>query len=276
MSASAGILERVGPGAWSGLSARRVAHGVEHNALVFRRTWRGYVFVSLASPILYLAAMGVGLGSYVNRGATSELGGLSYLVFLAPGLLAAQAMMTAASEASYPIMGKIVWQKTYYAALNTPLTVIDLLASEICWIALRLAMVCAFFLAIMALVGAVESPLAVLALPVAVLTGLAFATPILAISATIRRDSSFNALFRFGITPLFLFSGTFFPISSLPGVVQPLAWLTPLWHGVELARALSVGRVEALPALVHLAVLTVFAVGGAVLAAAAYRRRLEL
>ena len=248
---------------------------LEHNAMVYRRTWHGSVLSSLLSPVLFLAAMGIGLGSYVNRGdGANALGGVPYLAFLAPGLLAAQAMQTAAFETTYPIMGKIVWDKLYDAMLATPLTVRDLLAGELEWLIVRLSIVCTAFLAVAAAFGAIRSPLGIFALPVVVLTGLAFATPIMAFSATQRRDSSFNVLFRFGITPLFLLSGTFFPVEQLPAPVRPVAYLTPLYHGVALARSLSLGSVDPVAAVIHVGVLLAFAAGGLVLTAASFRRRL--
>jgi lipooligosaccharide transport system permease protein len=248
---------------------------LEHNAMVYRRTWHGSVLSSLLAPILFLAAMGIGLGGYVNRAAgAGALGGIPYIAFLAPGLLAAQAMQTAAFETTYPIMGKIVWNKLYEAMLATPLTVRDLLVGEIEWLVVRLSIVCSAFLVVMAAFGAVRSPLGVLALPAAVLTGLAFAAPIMAFSATQRRDSGFNVLFRFGITPLFLLSGTFFPLEQLPALVRPIAFVTPLYHGVALARALTLGTLDPVAAIVHLAVLLGFLAAGLALTATSFRRRL--
>lgn len=251
------------------------ARVLEHNAMVYRRTWHGSVLSSLLSPILFLAAMGIGLGGYVNRGGGSDaLGGVSYIAFLAPGLLAAQAMQTAAFETTYPIMGKIVWDKLYDAMLATPLTVRDLLLGELEWVVARLTLVCGAFLVVMVAFGAVRSPLGILALPVVVLTGVAFAAPIMAFAATQKRDSSFNVVFRFGITPLFLLSGTFFPLDRLPAVVQPIAYLTPLYHGVVLARELTLGSVDPVGAGVHVAVLVAFTLGGIALAGISFRRRL--
>ncbi len=248
---------------------------LEHNAMVYRRTWQGSVLSSILSPVLFLAAMGIGLGGYVNRGGgAAALGGVPYLAFLAPGLLAAQAMQTAAFETTYPIMGKIVWDKLYDAMLATPLTVRDLLAGELEWLVVRLTIVCTAFLAVMTVFGAVRSPLGILALPVVVLTGLAFAAPIMAFSATQRRDQNFNVLFRFGITPLFLLSGTFFPLEQLPALVRPLAYLTPLYHGVALARSLTLGSVDPVAAAIHLAVIAAFLAAGLVLTARSFRKRL--
>ena len=250
------------------------ARVLEHNLMVYRRVWHGSVLGSLLSPVLFLAAMGIGLGGYVNRGGAGALGGVSYLAFLAPGLLAAQAMQTAAFETTYPIMGKIVWDKLYDAMLATPLTVRDLLAGELEWLVVRLTIVCSAFLGVAIVFGAVRLPLGLLALPVAVLTGLGFAAPIMAFSATQRQDSAFNVIFRFGITPLFLLSGTFFPLDRLPAVIQPLAYLTPLYHGVALARALTLGSIDPAGAAGHVAALVAFVAGGWVLAAISFRRRL--
>ena len=232
---------------------------VEHRALQYRRTFRASIFSSFLSPVLFLAAMGLGLGTYVDQSgnATQALGGLSYLQFLAPGLLAATAMQAAAFEAAFPIMGGLTWQRTFHAMFATPIGARDIVLGNVVWIAIRLTMIAAIFTVVMTVFGAVASPLIVLAIPAAVLTGLAFATPIAAFSATQRTPEKFNVLFRFGITPLFLFSGTFFPISNLPAFLQPIAWLSPLWHGVELTRGLALGTIGEAPvlALVHVAVL---------------------
>jgi lipooligosaccharide transport system permease protein len=146
----------------------------------------------------------------------------------------------------------------------TPIGPRDIVVGNLAWIAIRLAAIAAIFVVVMTLFGAAASPLIVLAIPAAVLTGMAFATPIVAFSATQRTPDKFNAIFRFGITPLFLFSGTFFPISNLPAAIQPIAWLSPLWHGVELTRGLALGTIWADPvkAGLHVAVLAVIAVAG--------------
>ncbi len=239
---------------------------VEHRALQYRRTYRASLFTSFLSPVLFLTAMGLGLGSYVDQSgsATQALGGLTYLQFLAPGLLAATAMQAAAFEATFPIMGGLTWQKTFHAMYATPIGPRDIVLGNVAWITIRLTSIAAIFTIVMTLFGAAASPLIILAIPAAVLTGLAFATPIAAFSATQRTPEKFNAVFRFIITPLFLFSGTFFPISNLPPAIQPLAWLSPLWHGVELTRGLALGTILDAPlmAAIHVAVLvTLFGVG---------------
>jgi len=240
----------------------------------YKRTWRGSAVSSVLQPVLFLAAMGLGLGSLVNRGHTSSLGGVTYLVFLAPGLLAAAAMQTAAMESAWPVVAAVKWLKTYDAMLATPLRVRDLLAGHLTWIGLRVLMVCTVFLAVMGVFGAIKSPEAVLLIPAGLLTGLAFAAPIAAYAVTLERDSGLTALFRFGIMPMFLFSGTFFPVSQLPAALRIVAYITPLWHGVDLCRHLALGKATLLGSLGHVAYLLLWFGGGCAVALSTYRRRL--
>lgn len=239
---------------------------VELRAMQYRRTFRASIFSSFLNPVLFLLAMGVGLGTYVDRSgaATQALGGLSYLQFLAPGLLAATAMQAASFESTFPIIAGLQWQKVFHAMYATPISPRDIVLGNMTWIAIRLTMIASIFTIVMVLFGAAASPLIVLAIPAAVLTGMAFATPIAAFAATQRTPEKFNTIFRFGITPLFLFSGTFFPISNLPATIQPIAWLSPLWHGVELSRALALGTIVQAPvlAIVHVAVLVAIFLAG--------------
>lgn len=246
---------------------------LEHNLIVYRRTWKGSVFMSFVSPILFLAAMGFGLGGLISRGPVRTVDGLSYLVFLAPGLLVATVMQSGYVETTYPIMARIQWERTYEGMLATPLRVFDVLAGEFGWLAFRLGLTSVAFFLVMLVFGTVHSALALLAIVVAVLTGLAFAAPILAWTATRRTDSSFALIGRFLITPLFLLGGVFFPIHQLPQLVQGIAWLTPLAHGVALARGLSAGVLPSY-AGIHLVVLLVYAAAGIVAARITLQRRL--
>jgi lipooligosaccharide transport system permease protein len=183
-------------------------------------------------------------------------------------------MMAAAFESAWPIMGKIEWDKTYQASLNTPLGATDLLAGDLMWIAFRATLLSLLFVAVIILLSAAASPLVVLAVPVAVLTALSFAAPIMAFTATQTGPGGFNALFRFGITPLFLFSGTFFPIEKLPLFMQPLAWITPTYHGVAAARSLSLGQIDPVGLTVHVCFLLVVIVAGVAAGRVTFRRRL--
>lgn len=243
----------------------------EHRFITYRRTFRASIFSSFLTPVLFLAAMGLGIGGYVDRGgADAALGGVPYIAFLAPGLLVASCMQAASFEATFPIMAGLVWSRVFHAMYATPITPRDVALGNILWFGARLLLISSVFTIVIVLFGAAISPMVVLAIPVAVLTGLAFAAPIAAFSATQRTPDRFAAIFRFGITPLFLFSGTFYPVESLPAFVQPLAWLTPLYHGVVLARGLSLGTLGTpdLPldlALLHLTVLIGFIVVGTLL-----------
>jgi lipooligosaccharide transport system permease protein len=185
-------------------------------------------------------------------------------------------MQAASFESTFPIMSGLTWQRTFHAMYATPITPRDIVLGNVAWITVRLTMITAIFTFVIVLFGAAASPLIVFAIPAAVLTGLAFATPIAAFSATQRTPEKFNALFRFGITPLFLFSGTFFPISNLPPLLQPIAWLSPLWHGVELTRGLALGTIvdEPLLALIHVAVLVALVAIGLDVAFRTIERRL--
>jgi lipooligosaccharide transport system permease protein len=229
----------------------------EHRWLQYRRTFRASIFSSFLTPILFLTAMGLGVGSYVSESAIDDIGGVSYLVFLAPGLLAATAMQSASFEATFPIMGGLIWTKIFHAMYATPISPRDIALGNLVWIGARLTLISAVFTVVILLFGAATSPMVALAIPAATLTGLAFAAPIAAFAATQKTPERFAAIFRFGITPLFLFSGTFFPLESLPEVVRPLAWITPLYHGSSLTRGLSLGTLldDPLLAAVHVLIL---------------------
>ena len=253
-----------------------LSHVLEHRAVQYRRTFRSSAFSSFLSPVLFLTAMGLGLGGYVDRSGGAALGGLTYLQFLAPGLLAATVMQAAAFEATFPIIGGLNWQRTFHAMYATPLSPRDIALGNLAWMAIRLGMIATVFTVVIVAFGAAHSPLVVLSIPVAVLTGMAFGAPIAAYSATQRTPNKFNVIFRFGITPLFLFSGTFFPIESLPNFLQPVAWLSPLWHGVDLARGLVLGTLGQNPGvmLVHVIVLAAIVVVSTWAAVQTIERRL--
>jgi lipooligosaccharide transport system permease protein len=248
---------------------------LEYNLMSYRRIWRGTLFSTFLSPILFLAALGIGLGSFVDRSGGEVLGAVSYAAFLAPGLLAGQAMQTAGFESTYPIMGSIIWDRTYHGMLATPITVPSIVFGQLAWLAIRLTLVATVFFGVMVAFGLVSSPLGVLSIPVTVLTGLAFGAPIMAYAATQKNDQGFSALFRFGLTPMFLFSGTFFPIEQLPSQLQIVAEVLPLHHGVALARHLVIGdEADRSNQLAHLIVLCAYVVVGTAVALYTFRRTL--
>lgn len=249
----------------------------EHQWLLYVRTWRGSIFGNFAQPVLFLVAMGMGLGSFVDRGGATSLGGVPYLQFLAPALLVSTVMQGSVFEATFPVMAGFHWTRRYHAMYATPLTPYVIAFGQLAWIVTRATLVGAIFALVIVLFGAAATPGILLVIPVGALTGLAFAAPIAAFMSTQRDTSAFNSIWRFGITPLFLFSGTFFPISQLPDFLQPLAWILPLWHGVDLARALALGTVLDNPLLhaAHLAILVTACVGGVLATFVMFRRRLE-
>ena len=242
-------------------------------AYSYKRTWRGSVATSFLIPILYLAAMGVGLGSLVDQ-HSHTVDHVRYLFFLGPGLLASTTMQIGTNEATYPVMGAIKWIRTYYAMLATPLSVNNVLLGTLSWIAIRLTIVSSIYLCVLSGFGAVLSPWGALALPAAVLTGLAFSAPIAAFAATVQNDTWFSSIYRFGVVPLFLFSGTFFPVSQLPAALRPVAYATPLYHGVTLCREFVLGQVDWAQVPVHAGYLIALVVAGYLVARKTFRRRL--
>ena len=239
----------------------------------YRRTWRGSVATSIINPVFYLGALGVGLGTLVNKsGSTPD--GVEYLAFVAPGVLAATAMQIGANEAMWPVLGSIRWTRGYFAMLATPLQIRDIVFGHQAWMATRVVSSCAVYLAVIAAFGGILSPLGILALPACFLVGVAFSAPIAAYSATCQEDASFVVVNRFALVPMFLFSGTFFPVSRLPEVLRWVAYATPSWHGVDLCRSLTLGQVNWALAGLHVVYLLAWAVGGFVAALHTYRRRL--
>lgn len=249
---------------------------VEANARVYKRTWKGSAVTAFLNPVLFLFAMGIGLGSIIDSNSGAEgLGGVRYVSFIASGLLAATAMQTGAVEGSWPVLSGIKWQKTYHAALATPVRVSDLVTGNLVWMAVRVTLSAAAFAIVSALLG-VLAPIEVLAaLPAAILTGMAFAAPVTAYTAIAKDETRLAGVFRFAILPMFLFSGTFFPIEQLPGWLQPVAYVTPLWHGVELCRSSAIGFDTALNPVAHLGYLLAWASTGWWFAQRNLRKRLQ-
>jgi lipooligosaccharide transport system permease protein len=232
-------------------------------AIVYRRTWKGSAISSFVTPLFYVLAMGVLLGGFIKGDPDQLDGATSYLAFVAPGLVAAQAMTTAFGEMTYPVMGMLKWQRTYFGMTATPLRVRDVILAQLAFLTFRVATTCAVFLAVMAPFGVFASVPGVLGAFLAqLLIGLAFAAPLFGFSAGLKDESPFALVFRLGMIPLFLFSGAFFPISNLDPWLETLARITPLWHGVDLTRMLTLGEVDWSLAAIHVAYLLVCVVAG--------------
>jgi lipooligosaccharide transport system permease protein len=274
------VLETAGTVATPHRSTGRAVGSVRAGLLVleamwtwYRRNWKATVFSSVGLPVLYLLAMGLGFGSQVRAGSVP--GGVTYLAYLAPALLPAGAVQTAAGECTFPVLSGFQWSKTFIGITATPITPGQLLFGEVLWVGSRLLLSGAAYLVVALAIGAVTGPGILLSLVFGVCTGLAFAAPVIAFAATVGSDGrAFNAVFRFIVLPMSLFAGTFFPITQLPAWVRPVAWITPMWHGTELARGAEFGTLGWLAALVHIGYLVALFTVGILLARWRFRVRL--
>jgi len=252
---------------------------VEHYWTWYRRNWRATAVSSVLQPLLFLLAFGVGFGTLVEgTGRAAEAtGGVEYLVWLAPALLAVSAVQTAAFESTYPVLSAFKWQRLYHAMTATPLTPAQVALGHLSWIVAKMTATGAVYLAVIAAFGGVRSAGVLISLLAASLTGAAVAALVMSFAATVENEgTAFSMLFRFVVIPMTLFSGTFFPVDRLPALVQPFAWVSPLWHGTVLARSAALDRWEPLAALGHLAYLVALLVLGLWLVVRGFRRRLAL
>jgi lipooligosaccharide transport system permease protein len=243
---------------------------LEYHLVGYRRTWRATALSSFVLPLLTVLGFGVGVGAYVD----GDVAGVPYLDYLIPGLLASTAMQVAIGDAAWPVMGHFQWIKTYYAQVASPLRVVDIVGGHLAFNAFRVVTSSLAFLVVAAAFGTLHSPWAAAALPVVVLLGLAVGAPTMAYSATVRSDSYLALLFRFAVIPMTLFAGVFFPVESLPVGLRWLAYASPLWHGVDLCRAATLGVAPEWSVGGHVSYLALWAAAGCWLAHRAFRRRL--
>ncbi|HSK97913.1 MAG TPA: ABC transporter permease [Euzebyales bacterium] len=250
---------------------RRAPRVMERNFMAARRSW--FVFLSgFVEPVFYLLAIDIGLGQLVGEVTGPAGQPLPYTAFAAPALLAASAMNGAVYESTFNIFFRLRYGKLYDAMLSTPLTPIDIALGEIGWSQVRgLGYACAF-MSVMGALGLIASPWAVLAVPAAILLGFAFGAAGLA-AVTFMRSWVDLDMVNLALLPLFLFSATFYPLEVYPRPLQLLINLSPLYHGVELIRSLTLGVVH--PGLLgHVAFLLAMAFVGAVIAARRLHRQL--
>ncbi|HEV2633782.1 MAG TPA: ABC transporter permease [Actinocrinis sp.] len=243
--------------------------------LRYRRVWRSSLVMSFINPLLFFLGIGVGLGRLIDRNGGAPVHGATYLAFLAPGLLAAAAMQTAAIETVMPAYQSLRTRLNYRTAAATPLAPVDILNGHLLFVTFRIATSVAVFFLVLVCGGLASSFWALLALPAAVLTGLAFAAPFLALGVLVPDQGTVGGIYRFLVMPLYLFSGTYVALDQLPAVVRPLGWGLPLWHGVQLCRGLTLGTLSGAAALEHTAYLVGVVVLGYAGARWAYRRRLH-
>jgi lipooligosaccharide transport system permease protein len=243
----------------------------------FKRMWRSVAVGSIIQPLMFLLGVGLGVGELVDSGPESAnlLGDTPYFAFYATALLATTSMFVVAQEALWPTMDGFTWSNAHQAMISTPLNATDIVLGKTIHYAVRAIVTSGGVAAVLALFDDTRSLGLVPAVFVGMLTGLAIALPIAAWTATRTTDSSFPAILRFGIIPMFLFGGAFYPIEQLPGWLQPVAWFTPLWHGIELCRGLVLGGLGAGSAVGHAAVLFAFLGGGLAAARITFDRRLR-
>ena len=217
---------------------------VERNLLVYRRTFM-VIFSGFFEPLFYLFSMGFGVGSLIGSVPLGDGSDVPYAVFVAPALLASSAMNGAIYETSHNFFYKLKYAKLYDAIISTPMSLTDVARGEILWAMLRGSLYVVGFLAVIGVLGIgglglVSSPLGILAFPAAMIVGFGFAGAGMAASTFIRKWQDFDIL-ELAIMPMFLFSGTFYPISAYPPALQTFVECTPLYRGVHLIRALTTG-----------------------------------
>ncbi|MEU4210436.1 ABC transporter permease [Streptomyces sp. NPDC026206] len=242
---------------------------LERHLYLYRRLWKASVFSFFILPFLFLVSIGLGVGGYVG-----DIDGVSYLGWIAPGVLASTAFQIAVNESTYGVLSDFEWVGGLHTMRTTRVSVKDMVAGWLMYVLFVLTIAVLAFLVVTLLFGAVHSPWAVLAPLVCCLVAVSAAAPTTAFSASIRNDGYFELLTRFGVIPATLFAGVFFPVGDLPDGFRQLAYASPLWHGVELSRASFLGTAPAWPPLAHAGYLLLWAAAGWIWAARAFRRRL--
>ena len=240
-----------------------------------RAYWPSIVGYGVVVPVLYLLAMGLGLGTLVDAHAGS-VEGVAYLAFVGPSLLVTSAVMEVSGEFTYGVMDNFKWRKVYYGVIATPAGPGQIAIGELVAVSARLAAQSGAFWVILVVSGSTTPGWSVLTVPIAVLAAMSFGAPLIAFTATRERDDfSFSFIQRFLVMPMFLFAGTFFPLASMPAYLQWIGWISPMWHGTQLARAVCFGLpLSGGQVVVHVAFLTVLTGVGTALAIVQFRRRL--
>ncbi|HDL19668.1 MAG TPA: ABC transporter permease [Nitrospirae bacterium] len=205
---------------------------------VYTKLYKSSLALNFIEPVMYLVAMGLGLGAFVK-----EINGVPYIKFIAPGIVASSAMFAAAYECTYGTYVRMTFQKTFDAILATPVNINDLILGELIWGATKSVLYGTIIIIVISLFGLVDSPLIILTIPFLFTVGLIFAGISVIFTALVPGIDSFNYFFTLFMTPMFLFSGIFFPLDSLPPVVEKIAFFTPLYHLVNIMRSFAAGNI---------------------------------
>ena len=220
------------------MNLKRAFRVWQRNFTVYTKLYKSSIALNFVEPALYLAALGLGLGAYVK-----EINGVPYINFIAPGMIASSSMFAATYECTYGTYVRMTFQKTFDAILATPVNAGDLIAGELMWGATKSMLYGTIIMIVMALFGLVDSPMIILAIPILFLSGLIFAEVSLIAVATVPGIDTFNYFYTLLMTPMFLFSGIFFPLTGLPPLVAKIAFFTPLYHLVNICRSFAAGKV---------------------------------
>ena len=247
----------------------------QRNATIFRKYWKTILLPNLFEPLLYLVALGLGLGAFIREGG---INGLTYTQYIAPGLLASNAMFAASFESTFNTFIRLKIGRIYDAIISTPVNAEDVVAGEYLWAGTRATLYGTAFLGVLTGIGffsqvpLVSSPWALLIPPVLLVVGIMFSVMGTLFTSLISGIDFYAYYFTLVITPLFLFSGIFFPIEDFPSPVPEIAWFTPLYHAVNVCRALAIGPSPAV--LVDLAWILVFTAALSLLPIRFMRKRL--
>jgi lipooligosaccharide transport system permease protein len=225
--------------------ARNLAwmHVTEARMRNMLKWWASILSFGLGNPVLYLFSVGIGIGALVDaNGGSSQLGGVSYLTFLAPALLASAAIQAYQDETSFPIMEGFLWDKSFFAMNATPITGRDIINGIMASAMIRTVVTVGIYEAVLLAFGAITLDVALPMFISAILAGAAFGAVMMAVTCYVKEDDGFFAIVgRFIIAPMMMFSGTFYPLESMPIYLQWVGWISPLWHGTDLGRVISYG-----------------------------------
>ncbi len=219
------------------MNLKRAFRVWQRNLTVYTKLYKSSLVLNFVDPILYLTALGLGLGAFIK-----EINGIPYIKFIAPGIIASSAMFAAFYECTYGTYVRMHYQKTFDAILSTPVNIYELVAGELLWGATKSMLYGITIIIVITLFGLVDSYTIILLIPVLFLFGIIFAQIAVIAVAVVPGIDSFNYFYTLFITPMFLFSGIFFPLDALPSIVSDIAFFTPLYHLVNISRALAFGE----------------------------------